>query len=323
MKINLRLITYVCLLFAMTGRLIGTVQIPDILIYQGERLSLRVNPLASFYSKANPRPKNYFYNPSISSACWRGYVATWEIVDDHLYLTEIRECHGKRTAPLEKFFPKLYKNRRVAATWYTGLLKCPRGGLVKYEHMSYRSERERELQIEIYKGAVSFIKEYGNLPPKPPSGYTVTNLLIVKVFLPESLFPCSTNQHTNEKSKIDPNRICLVNSDNTMSLAGKWERKSERVFHLQPLYVKELLRSQSLKFRRVYASEGSHSARGRWGYYAWWDGYDTKHQAYLRIFVMANRSNTITLRFTTTQVGFEPSKEIADIIFKHVKLKTY
>ncbi len=56
-----------------------TAQFPDLLIYNGETLAIFSNPLESYFSEANPRPSNLF--KFSCTACWRGYVATWEIKD--------------------------------------------------------------------------------------------------------------------------------------------------------------------------------------------------------------------------------------------------
>lgn len=302
---------------AVSVHLMATAQITDILIYNREKIPLRVNPLEYFYNKTNPRPKSFFENPAISSACWRGYVATWEIDDNRLFLTEIRQCHGKETAPLSKFFPKLYKNGRVPAVWYSGLLKCPRGKLVKYIHMGYRSEYERELMIEVEKGRVLSTQEFGNFPPQPLQGYKIINHPQVKIMVPDTLQPCSGSNSQMEN-------ICFENNDRTLSLSGSWKRNIRIISpREQPAFVKGIIKRQLDKNNQAYTVINRQAARGRWGYCAWADGYNQMQHAFLRIYVTANRSSTLTLLFATTGLGTGKSKAIADSMFKQVKLRGY
>ena len=63
-----------------------TAQIPDILIHRGERLSLCATPLDDYYSSTRKR-RPPFVRPS--TACYRGYVATWEIREGKVYLVGI------------------------------------------------------------------------------------------------------------------------------------------------------------------------------------------------------------------------------------------
>jgi hypothetical protein len=301
----------------MSGHLRATAQIPDTLIYQGERMALRINPLESYYSKTNPRPKGFFKNPSLSSACWRGYVATWKIDRDHLFLVQIRECHGKRTASLEKFFPTLYQGGRVPASWYSGLLKCPRGKLVKYIHMGYRSEYERELIIEVKNGQVVSTHEFGNFPPHPLRGYKIINLPLVKIMVPETIQPC---QGSNSRTE----NLCFENNDRTLSISGTCKRNSRIIPPFkQPDFVKKIIKKKLDRYKQGYTVINSQAERGRWGYCAWADGYNQTHHAFLRIYVITNRSTTLTLLFATTGLGTAKSKAMADIIFKQVKLRGY
>jgi len=82
--------------FMLVNKAFGTAQIPDRLIYNNDTIRLYSNPLESFYNKDNPRPESFFeLDGCWSTACWRGYQATWEIKENKLYLVEILDCcHG-------------------------------------------------------------------------------------------------------------------------------------------------------------------------------------------------------------------------------------
>lgn len=76
----------------ISTRIFGTAQIPDLLIYNDDTLSLYANPLESYFNEDNPRPGNIGGGGCWSTACWRGYQAIWEIKDHKLYLNSITDC---------------------------------------------------------------------------------------------------------------------------------------------------------------------------------------------------------------------------------------
>ena len=65
-----------------------TAQIPETLHFHGEKLSLCGCPLGSYLGLAGIQLE--FRAPM--TCLWRGYVGSWEIVDDRLYLIDL---HGK------------------------------------------------------------------------------------------------------------------------------------------------------------------------------------------------------------------------------------
>lgn len=84
-------------------KIYGTSQVPDLLIYHGDTLELFANPLEDLYNERNQRPKSFGIAQSWSTACWRGYRATWLVENNVLYLVEIGSCH-------------YYRNYRLAAS---------------------------------------------------------------------------------------------------------------------------------------------------------------------------------------------------------------
>lgn len=80
------------LAFTLSLQTFGTAQIPDLIIYKGDTLALYTNPLEDFFSKDNPRPTSFGIAGCWSTACWRGYQATWLLENDVLYLVKIGSC---------------------------------------------------------------------------------------------------------------------------------------------------------------------------------------------------------------------------------------
>ena len=149
-----------------------TAQIPDRLIHRGLDLDLYATPL---YDWMNRRPKAR--RPRFlagSTANWRGYVATWEIIGQKLFLTAIDDAVidvGSRVeeATLATIFPR--GPFPVAATWFTGELVCPEGRLRNYVHASFASEYERTRKFYVEKGAV--IDEWLIYNPPAPLCYLI------------------------------------------------------------------------------------------------------------------------------------------------------
>ena len=126
-----------------------TAQIAERLRYQGEDLAMCANPLSHYFSMGgiNPRFK------SNCTALWRGYVGSWEIVDDRLYLICLNGTLEDGTdASLATIFPEFPD--RVFAHWYSGTIRIPQGKQLEYVHMGYRSTFERDLFLDVERGVV-------------------------------------------------------------------------------------------------------------------------------------------------------------------------
>jgi hypothetical protein len=129
----------------------ATAQLPDKLIYEGKTVGIYSEPLEQYFSKDRPKPIEWMR--MTCTALWRGYLATWEIKDDKLYLVKIvrNGCDEDAPAlPLSKLFPGA--KGPVFATWYTGTLVIPQGKVLKYVHMGYQSIYETELHLRIKDG---------------------------------------------------------------------------------------------------------------------------------------------------------------------------
>ncbi len=77
-----------------------------------------------------------------NSACWRGYVASWEIRDHRLYLCNLQGQYVMRDS------------EPIHATWYIGKLRICVGDLLEYVHMGFGSVYEEELQLKVKRGMV-------------------------------------------------------------------------------------------------------------------------------------------------------------------------
>ena len=93
---------------------------------------------------------------SSSTACWRGYVGSWLIENDHLYLVDLKAYipsdnsrWGGEEVGLEYLFPNQDK---VFAEWFSGVLRVPHGEMIRYVHQGYASIYEKELYLRFVNG---------------------------------------------------------------------------------------------------------------------------------------------------------------------------
>jgi hypothetical protein len=160
----------------------GTAQIPDILIYRGDTISLFDCPLDYFPNKELLNPKSLFGSSGcFYTACWRNYVATWIIENEKLYLVKIRNaCYptdmkyveasyqdgavtpGREYADLKSLFPDRYKDGKVFADWVTVNMFSPKGKMLFYIHDGFESIFEKELEFIVEKGVLKSITELDN-----------------------------------------------------------------------------------------------------------------------------------------------------------------
>lgn len=151
---------YILILQLFSQGLAATAQAPDILYYNGDTLSLFCNPLESYFDETNPRPKLIVPGVNcMSTACWRGYIAFWQIENDSLFLLRIEDCCQNSIpikADLSLLFGDKVINGRVYADWCNGELYSPLGKLIHYEHMGYASIYEKELFITFKQGIFQF-----------------------------------------------------------------------------------------------------------------------------------------------------------------------
>jgi hypothetical protein len=73
------------------------------------------NPLNDYWTKENPKPP---IGLPVTS-CRRGYIATWQIIDDSLYLIDITNRTPDVDAGLEYVFQNT--TGKIKATWWNPL----------------------------------------------------------------------------------------------------------------------------------------------------------------------------------------------------------
>ncbi len=146
-----------------------TAQMGERLIYQGREVSMCTEPLNDYFALGGERPD--FSAPH--TALWRGYIGTWEILDDRLYLIELA---GQLENGAEATLATLFSDypQRVFAHWYSGTLRVPEGKVIEYVHAGYGSNYERDRFIKIEKGiVVDKSVRHNGLVNEGPEGFAV------------------------------------------------------------------------------------------------------------------------------------------------------
>jgi hypothetical protein len=153
-----------------------TAQIAEKLLYLGERHSMCGTPLAMYFELSGVNPD--FDEPS--TALWRGYVGSWEVIDDRLYLVGLAgHLNDGTPANLATIFPD-YPDRAFAH-WYSGKARLPQGKLLKYVHAGYGSIYERDLFLHFENGVLTKTELIENgvaTDPHAPEGYGIGGMTI-------------------------------------------------------------------------------------------------------------------------------------------------
>ena len=162
-------------------RVSATEQMSDRLIIDGELFALVAYygpyPLESYQVKFSPKMLFGESATCVASTCWRGYVATWSIENDSLFLQEIKNyCYdwseddvGTEYADLSQLFSGKYRNGRVFAEWVIQDLFSPRGKEYFYLSKPHLSKPpslsyEEEVYYVIKNGILQEIKHYNHSP---------------------------------------------------------------------------------------------------------------------------------------------------------------
>lgn len=144
----------------------GTKQQNDLIIYKGNECQLYLD---WFF----PSPFQCYYNQNenlkypfsiISTANYRGHIATWEIENDVLYLTKI--TRNNKEIKLKKFFKDKIIKSKVKAEWFTGYLQILSDPFKEWYDSGYSDDKyyvinyKKYVIVKIENGKIIDEKEY-------------------------------------------------------------------------------------------------------------------------------------------------------------------
>lgn len=169
----------VMLFFSIIQKCYCTEQQADILIYENKEVKIYTYPLEDVWMKVLV-DTSYIQKTCMSTSCYRLYEATWEIIDDKLYLHQISDCcNSEIKADLNLIFDKAFKDDKVFSNWFNGRFVIPVGDILYYEYFSSKPVYQYEKLIYVKNGIIEEVKTVSNLESK--LSYYSTNKLSLHV----------------------------------------------------------------------------------------------------------------------------------------------
>jgi hypothetical protein len=139
----------------------ATAQYGDILIVSGDTVWIHSNPLEGYFSKKGNRiigGIDLNDTRRTNSALWRGYVATWKLENDSLFLVRVQAEYGFED-PIEIDLRKEFGYQKVFAQWVNDTIVYPMGKTLKRTQMAYTSVYEAERYYTIKAGKLIDTKQ--------------------------------------------------------------------------------------------------------------------------------------------------------------------
>lgn len=168
----------------------ATAQSADWLIYEGRFFRIADDPLDTFPWPNDKRPWFEIAPGVQSTGNYRGYLAIWEIRDGRLFLAGLDawmekpddEKHkfdekdektwtwspddDKERVNLKRAFASRFKEGRIFADWFTGVVRIPDGKMLKYVHFDHASTFERDILLHFEAGMLRRSEVRQNKLPK-------------------------------------------------------------------------------------------------------------------------------------------------------------
>jgi hypothetical protein len=147
----------------------ATIQIPERIVVNGDTSVILEYPLDqkkfldSNFMKSFYKPRVEYigeglnritYVYSVSSNCWRGYQGEWEIINDSLFLVDLRPCNGRffEQNPLEisKLFDSYVPKKGVLANWVFDIIHT--------DHVSFNNNNFRFAYFVVFGRVVKMVR---------------------------------------------------------------------------------------------------------------------------------------------------------------------
>jgi len=177
----MRRLRNILLLLIISINSFGTSQFGDILIWNGDTLTLFSNPLESYPAIGKLKqavekqlekqdrlvnPEKYEsdeYEFLWSTACYRGYIAEWIVLESEIYLNNIYSCHDDKVkVNLTDLFPDKIESSKIKADWLSEELFIQHGECLAYSNFDYNSIYETETVMTVENGKIINIKKHKN-----------------------------------------------------------------------------------------------------------------------------------------------------------------
>ena len=122
-----------------------TIQAGDIISYNGEKKTIVTEPLKPYLETRSD--VGFIFK---STALVRGYIGTWKIKNNKLYLVSLIGFIEKNNqVDLNYLFPN---KTEVFASWFSGDIRIPEGDLIQKINLGYASVFAKDRVLNFNKG---------------------------------------------------------------------------------------------------------------------------------------------------------------------------
>ncbi len=164
MKKTLPLIILYFVTGFISAKSIFTTQRLEKIKYKGIEYSFYSLPLEPYFEKyPEKRPE------ATSSALWRGYIGYYEIIENQLFLIDIKRVELCTDSPgnFEKQWISIYGEifpctDKKKIDWFTEILILPNDESISYQYQGYYSNHSEYWLIELEKGELNESRKYNH-----------------------------------------------------------------------------------------------------------------------------------------------------------------
>ena len=177
----MKYITIIALVFGLSLSSSATPQILDKIIIEKDTFFLYNSPLAKV-SNLIEKDTNFINRRILTTANKRGYVATWELVENQIYLIKISDSpNGKLEADFQTIFENQYFNQKIKASWINEEIIAHSKYPMQGYRIGFSNVFEQEIILKVENGKLISTEKLNNTWAKKPNDITsALNTYIIK-----------------------------------------------------------------------------------------------------------------------------------------------
>lgn len=136
----------------------ATEQIPERLIYKSDTLYINIYPLENYLNSdtlIRKRLFNFLDTFCLSSGCHRGYIGTWKIENNKLYLIDLENgCEDFHFDLLKVFGKENIEDGKILADWFSGTITAAFGDWILFDVENWTDIFINSFECKVKSGAV-------------------------------------------------------------------------------------------------------------------------------------------------------------------------
>ncbi|NDV64165.1 hypothetical protein [Bacteroides sp. 224] len=143
----------------MAETLFATPQYGDKLIIGKDTVWIYSYPLEKYFKEKGSRTIGKIEMKVFCTALWRGYVATWKLENNRLFLVKVETGYCNKPPTAISIIEEFGSNK-VLAHWVNETIVCPQGRLIQSAASASLSIHEREIHYTLKAGKLVEKKEF-------------------------------------------------------------------------------------------------------------------------------------------------------------------